>query len=106
MVVKRRGGAWLIIGAGLVLIAAPAAASETVTYAYDARGRLVQVTRSGNVNNGVIASYAYDKADNRTNVTVSGARPSGSGDPNGGSAQTGAAFVVVPLLGGALIPTR
>jgi hypothetical protein len=45
-------------------------AAETVTYTYDARGRLVKVVRSGNVNNNVSASYSYDKADNRTNVNV------------------------------------
>lgn len=45
-------------------------ASETVNYTYDARGRLVKVARSGTVNNGVSACYAYDKADNRSNVTV------------------------------------
>jgi RHS repeat-associated protein len=47
-----------------------ATASETLTYTYDARGRLVKVARSGTVNNGVSACYAYDKADNRSNVTV------------------------------------
>jgi hypothetical protein len=50
--------------------AAAAWASETITYTYDARGRLVKVERSGNVNNGVKAEYKYDKADNRTNVNV------------------------------------
>ena len=52
------------------LLAPPAIASETITYTYDARGRLVKVARSGNVNNGATACYAYDKADNRSNVTV------------------------------------
>jgi len=47
-----------------------AAGSENVAYRYDERGRLVKVSRSGTVNNGVNACYAYDKADNRTNVTV------------------------------------
>ena len=51
-------------------IAAAAIASETVTYTYDARGRLVKVSRSGSVNNNVTANYVYDKADNRTNVNV------------------------------------
>jgi YD repeat-containing protein len=53
-------------------IAAVASASETVNYHYDARGRLVKVVRTGTVNNGVNASYTHDKADNRTNVTVTG----------------------------------
>ncbi|HYI49598.1 MAG TPA: hypothetical protein VEX35_14160 [Allosphingosinicella sp.] len=44
--------------------------SETVTYTYDARGRLIKVERSGSVNNGVKADYKYDKGDNRTNVNV------------------------------------
>jgi len=47
-----------------------AIASETITYGYDADGRLIQASRSGTVNNGIIACYAYDKADNRSNVTV------------------------------------
>jgi hypothetical protein len=53
------------------LIAAPAFASETITYVYDAKGRLVTVSHSGTANSGVSASYGYDNADNRTNVTVS-----------------------------------
>jgi hypothetical protein len=55
-----------VLGAG----AAAALASETITYTYDARGRLIKVERSGSVNNGVKAEYVYDKADNRTNVNV------------------------------------
>jgi hypothetical protein len=47
-------------------------ASETITYRYDAKGRLVKVERSGSVNNNVKAEYAHDKADNRTNVKVTG----------------------------------
>lgn len=57
---------------GAAFIAEPVLAGEIVTYAYDAQGRLVQVNRSGTVNNGVQAVYSYDKADNRTNVTVTG----------------------------------
>ena len=45
-------------------------AAETITYTYDARGRLVKVVRTGSVNNNVSANYSYDKADNRTNVNV------------------------------------
>ncbi|MFL6793826.1 MAG: hypothetical protein ACJ8D6_02080 [Sphingomicrobium sp.] len=57
----------------LALVAAAAGASETVTYNYDSRGRLVKVSHSGSVNNNVVANYSYDKADNRTNKNVSGA---------------------------------
>jgi len=50
--------------------AATAIASETVSYTYDARGRLTQVKHSGTVNNNVSATYGYDKANNRTNLNV------------------------------------
>lgn len=58
-------------------------AAETMTYTYDALGRLVKVSRSGTVNNGVNACYSQDKADNRTNVTVAAApcTPTGGGGP-------------------------
>ena len=58
------------IAAATLAAAAAAIASETITYTYDARGRLVRVVRSGSVNNNVVANYSYDKADNRTNVNV------------------------------------
>lgn len=54
--------------AGFVIIGANA--SETVSYTYDARGRLVKVERSGTINNNVSAEYRYDKGDNRTSVNV------------------------------------
>lgn len=62
----------ILMGAPLLAVGA-AQASETETYSYDARGRLVQVAHSGSVNNGVVSSYSHDKADNRTGKTVSGA---------------------------------
>jgi hypothetical protein len=55
-----------------VTLAAIASASETINYSYDAKGRLVKVVRTGTVNNGVNVSFTHDKADNRTNVTVTG----------------------------------
>ena len=58
----------LLFGAG----AGPALANETITYSYDARGRLIQVARTGTVNNGVTTSYQFDKADNRTSKTTTG----------------------------------
>jgi YD repeat-containing protein len=56
-----------------LLTGAPAGASETISYIYDARGRLKQVAHSGTVNNGVTTTYAHDKADNRTSKTTIGA---------------------------------
>jgi len=55
-----------------LLISAPAQAAETITYVYDARGRLKQVNRTGTVNNGVTTSYTIDKADNRISKTTTG----------------------------------
>jgi hypothetical protein len=60
----------LIIAAIVLAGAAVSFASETVTYTYDARGRLAKVEHSGTVNNNVSADYKYDKADNRTNVNT------------------------------------
>jgi hypothetical protein len=65
---------YLILGGLLIAAAAsPAAASETISYTYDEQGRLVQVSRSGSVNNGQTATYSFDKADNRVTVSVTGA---------------------------------
>lgn len=49
-----------------------ALATETITYTYDAKGRLTKVARTGTVNNNVQAQYTHDKANNRKNVTVTG----------------------------------
>lgn len=53
-----------------LLVQAPASATETITYTYDAKGRLVKVVRSGTVNNNVTVDYGHDKADNRTRLQV------------------------------------
>lgn len=69
----RGTGAGLVLATiGIAAIPAIAWATETITYTYDAKGRLVKVERSGTVNNGVKAEYTHDKANNRTNVTVTG----------------------------------
>jgi hypothetical protein len=60
----------VLLGLAILSLAAAAVASETITYTYDSRGRLVKVVRTGTVNNNVSAEYKYDKADNRTNVNV------------------------------------
>ena len=49
-------------------IAPSATAAETVTYTYDAKGRLTKVVRTGSVNNNVTVEYEHDKADNRTRL--------------------------------------
>jgi len=56
----------------LAVSAVPATAHEIITYTYDARGRLIKAEHSGTVNNNLKAEYALDKADNRTNVKVTG----------------------------------
>jgi YD repeat-containing protein len=56
----------------LLLLGAAAYAAETITYTYDARGRLVQVNHTGTVNNNVVTNYSYDKANNRTNKAATG----------------------------------
>ena len=62
----------LLIGA-IGVAAGSAVAAETLTYRYDARGRLVKVERSGGPKSGAVTNYSYDKANNRTNRNVSGA---------------------------------
>jgi YD repeat-containing protein len=59
----------LLTGTALV-IAIAAQAAETITYTYDARGRVIEVKRTGTVNNNVTRNYTIDKADNRTNKTT------------------------------------
>lgn len=64
--------ALLAVLTGIALVPTAATAAETVTYIYDAKGRLVRVERSGSVNNGVTAAYQYDRADNRKRLTLTG----------------------------------
>ena len=66
--------AWVVVVAVSALAGATAVlAAETITYTYDAKGRLTKVVHSGTVNNGTTVEYTHDKVDNRTNVKVSGA---------------------------------
>ena len=57
----------------LAALATAALANETITYRYDAKGRLIQVQHNGTVNNGVVTNYTFDPADNRNQVTTTGA---------------------------------
>ena len=65
----RSACAALVVGV-LCSTTASATGNETITYTYDARGRLIKVVHTGTVNNNNQACYQYDKADNRTNVTT------------------------------------
>jgi len=49
-----------------------ASAAETITYTYDARGRVVKVARSGSINSGIVTDYTHDRANNRTKVKTTG----------------------------------
>lgn len=68
----RRTDIWAILAAGAAVAASAAMAAETIVYRYDARGRLVRVERTGNVNNNVTTNYLFDKADNRVSKTTTG----------------------------------
>lgn len=75
-----------------ILVAAlsgTAHANETVTYTYDALGRLVSTSTTGTINNGVAVATTYDSTDNRTAHVVTGAASK---------------VVVVPLNGFTVIP--
>lgn len=48
-------------------------AGETITYSYDALGRLVAATSAGTVNNGLSVTSTYDPAGNRASYNVAGA---------------------------------
>lgn len=54
-------------------VAAPVQAAETVSYTYDALGRLTTTTTSGCPASGITTGTAYDPAGNRTTYTVTGA---------------------------------
>ena len=57
----------LLAGAAAALAATAALASQTVTYEYDARGRLVKVVRTDSATNAkTVTDHQFDKADNRT----------------------------------------
>jgi hypothetical protein len=64
------------VGAIALALLTGAFAAETVTYTYDARGRLIKVVHSGTVNNNNQVCYKLDKAGNRINVKATvGSKP-------------------------------
>jgi hypothetical protein len=62
------------VAVAALLVVAPVGlqAAETLTYKYDAKGRLIEVKRTGTVNNNVQTNYTHDKANNRKTVVVTG----------------------------------
>lgn len=46
--------------------------AETITYTYDAKGRVIKIVRAGTINNGRIKQYTHDKANNRKTVRSTG----------------------------------
>ena len=68
----------LVAATAFIALIAPvvADAAETVTYTYDALGRLVATTTSGGPNNGVSTGISYDPAGNRSTYTVTGSTAS------------------------------
>lgn len=62
------------VGANIQAIAqdSSVAAVEVISYGYDARGRLKTVKRAGSINQSLETNYTYDKANNRTSLTISG----------------------------------
>lgn len=58
--------------------ASQAIAGEAIIYQYDDLGRLIRVTQTGAINNGVTTDIAYDAAGNRTDYNTSGSNGSGS----------------------------
>ena len=61
--------------AAVTLLPSSVAGARGLHTAATAKGRLTWVTRSGTVNIGVVAAYAFDPVDNRTSVMVDGTTP-------------------------------
>lgn len=57
---------WAMAIAAICCVASGTSKAETVRYTYDVFGRLNDVQTQGGPANGVVRSYAYDAADNRT----------------------------------------
>jgi hypothetical protein len=67
-----KGCARLFLAASVLAISVAVEASETISYQYDALGRLVSVTSAGSVNNGQATALTYDPAGNRSGYLVTG----------------------------------
>lgn len=78
---------------------------ETVTYTFDALGRLIKVGKVGGTVGSVEAVYDYDRAGNRTNVSVTSPNDNNGGDPGDGASfpERDPLYVAVPLNGYTLV---
>lgn len=61
-----------VLAITILLCSAPTTATETISYTYDALGRLTSTVSSGSVNNGITTTYTLDAADNRARLVVGG----------------------------------
>ncbi len=61
---------WIIAAVGVLATSQAAQAAETITYTYDAQGRVKQVLSTGSVNGTSSTCYFYDKAHNRIHEIV------------------------------------
>lgn len=102
---RARAGFFLVI---LLAPFSPALAQETVTYTFDALGRMIGVTTSGGTVGEVEADYAYDGVGNRTTVSVKSPNGNGGEGPTDGtnSPESEPLYVVVPLNGYTLVRVR
>ncbi len=61
---------WIIVGVGVLAASQAAQAAETITYTYDAQGRVIQVRSTGSANGPSTTTYTYDKVHNRVSATT------------------------------------
>jgi hypothetical protein len=80
----------------ILVLHMPVSAVETVTYRYDALGRLVRTGNFGGPQAGVDSVYDYDKAGNRSQVVVTGAP---MGNPPGPPTSARQVVAVLPGIG-------
>lgn len=85
----------VIVGA-VVLVSASGGSAETITYTYDALGRLVKVVVAEGEAVSAQRTYEYDAADNRTRVNATGPA---SNSGNGNQTQTGPSRLKVSYNG-------
>lgn len=82
----------VIVAAIGTCLAVPSFADDTVTYKYDAQGRITAVTHTGTANGGVNAVYCYDHAGNRLRVSVGGVQGAAAAGVHCGASLFGTDF--------------